>query len=169
MATGKLNRFWVLIVILLAVIIIFSSVVIWLRYIPNQPVEISLPKSQEWEGNIYIVGAVNNPGIYPFLSKDSIEMLIQTAGKTTSSANLNGLKLYIPEAGEEQEVQKIDINRAEVWLLEALPGIGEILAQRIVDYRRQNGPFHNIYDLLKVADIGDKTFNLIKDLITVTD
>jgi competence protein ComEA len=169
MATGKLDKFWALIVILLAVIIIFSSVVIWLRYIPSQPVEISLPKSQEWEGNIYIVGAVNNPGLYPFLSKDSIEMLIQTAGKTTSSANLNAFKLYIPEEGEEQEVQKIDINRAEVWLLEALPGIGETLAQRIVDYRRQNGPFQNTRDLLKVADIGEKTFNLIKDLITVTD
>ncbi len=169
MAAGKLNKLWILIIILLVVIIIVSSVVIWLRYIPDQPVEISLPESQEWEGSIYIVGAVNNPGLYSFLNEDSIEVLIQTAGNTTSNADLARLKLYIPELGEEQEVQKIDINRAEVWLLEALPGIGEKLAQRIVDYRQQNGPFHNTYDLLNVANIGNQTYNQIKDLITVAD
>ena len=169
MATGKLIKFWTVIIILLAVIIIVGSVIILLRYVPNQPVEISLPECQEWEGSIYIVGAVNNPGLYPFLNNDSIEVLIKTAGNTTGNANLNGIKLYIPGVGEEQEVQKIDINRAEVWLLEALPGIGETLARRIVDYRQQNGPFRNTYDLLSVADVGDKTYNKIKDLITVAD
>jgi len=71
--------------------------------------------------------------------------------------------------GEAQEPQKIDINRAEVWLLKALPGIGETLAQRIVDYRHQNGPFHNIRQLLQVAGIGTTTYEQIKHLITVAD
>jgi len=71
--------------------------------------------------------------------------------------------------GEEQEPQKIDINRAEVWLLKALPEIGETLAQRIVDYRQQNGPFHNIHDIVKVDGIGKATYEQIKDLITVAD
>ena len=71
--------------------------------------------------------------------------------------------------GEEQDSQKIDINRAEVWLLKALPGIGETLAQRIVDYRQKNGPFHNTKDLLKVTGIGNTTYEQIRDLITVAD
>ncbi len=71
--------------------------------------------------------------------------------------------------GEEQSPQKIDINRAEPWLLEALPGIGETLAQRIVDYRDDNGSFKRIEDLLKVSGIGEGTFENIKDFITVSD
>ena len=102
---------------------------------------------------------------------DSLEALIQAAGGTTSSADLSELKLklYILEMGEEQEPQKIDINRAEVWLLKALPGIGETLAQRIVDYRHQNGLFLNTNELLKVAGIGTTTYEQIEHLITVAD
>ncbi|MCK4388321.1 MAG: helix-hairpin-helix domain-containing protein, partial [Dehalococcoidia bacterium] len=58
---------------------------------------------------------------------------------------------------------------AEPWLLETLPGIGEVLAQRIVDYRSENGPFKRIEDLLKVSGIGEATFEKIKDYITVSD
>ncbi len=86
-----------------------------------------------------------------------------------SNANLSGLRLYIPSMGEEQEPQKIDINRAEVWLLKALPGIGETLAQRIVDYRQKNGPFRNTAELLKVAGIDSATYEKTKHLITVAD
>ena len=55
------------------------------------------------------------------------------------------------------------------WVLEALPGIGEVLTQRIVDYRSENGPFKRIEDLLKVSGIGEATFENIKDYITVSD
>ena len=78
-------------------------------------------------------------------------------------------ELYIPREGEEQSPQKIDINRAESWLLEALPGIGEVTAQAIVDYRNENGNFRRIEDLLKVSGIGPGTFEKIKDYITVSD
>lgn len=169
MAANKFNRFWMLATILLVAIIIIGGIVAWARYSPSQPVEISIPQSQEWQGEIYIDGAAANPGIYPLLAVDSLETLIQAAGGTTSNANLGGLKLYIPEVGEEPETQKIDINRAEVWLLEALPRIGETLAQRIVDYRQQNGPFHNTNELLKVAGIGTSTYEQIEHLITVAD
>ena len=54
-------------------------------------------------------------------------------------------------------------------MLEALPGIGELLAQRIVDYRSENGPFRRIEDLLKVSGIAPATFEKIKDYITVSD
>jgi len=152
------------------VIIVIGGIVAWLRYSPGEPLEISIPQSQDWQGNIYIGGGVTNPGIYPFTTSDSIGELIQAAGGTISNDDLGGLELYIPEEEEEeQEVQKININRAEVWLLEALPGIGETLAQRIVDYRQQNGPFHSIEELLKVEGIGGTRYEQIKDLITVAD
>jgi competence protein ComEA len=118
---------------------------------------------------MYIGGAVYAPGWYPLQPGDSIEALIRAAGGNTNSANLSGLELYIPLAGGKEGPQKIDINRAEAWLLEALPGIGETLAQRIIDYRQQNGPFNNTADLLKVPGIGTTTYDRIKDLITVGD
>ncbi len=169
MMTSKPNRFWTLITILLVVIIVTGGIVAGLKYSPGQPIEISPPPGQELVGRIYIGGNVTNPGFYPFTTSDSLEALIQAAGGTTSSANLSGLKLYIPGVGEGQEPQKVDINRAEVWLLEALPGIGETLAQRIVDYRRDNGLFHNTNELLKVAGIGTTTYEQIEHLITVAD
>ena len=169
MSASKLNRFWTLIIILLVVITVTGGIVAWSRYSPGKPVEISLPTGQEQQGMIYIGGNVTNPGLYPFTSGDSLETLIQAAGGTTGSANLSDVKLYIPGVGEGQEPQKVDINRAEVWLLEALPGIGETLAQRIVDYRRRNGPFQNIRQILKVAGIGSATYEQIKHLITVAD
>ena len=165
---SKLNRFWMLTAILLVAIIVIGGRLAWSRYSPDQPIEI-LPPAQEWQGRIYIGGNVTNPGFYPLTSGDSIEALIQAAGGTTGSANLSRLELYILEMGEEQEPQKIEINRAEVWLLRALPGIGETLAQRIVDYRQQNGPFRNTDELLKVEGIGATIYEQIKHLITVAD
>jgi len=59
--------------------------------------------------------------------------------------------------------------RAEPWLLEALPGIGETRVQDIVDYRNENGPFKRIEDLLQVKGIGEGTFEKTKDYITVSE
>ncbi len=169
MIASKLSRFWTLITVLLVAIIIIGGIVAWSRYSPGQPIEISMPQGQEWQGRVYIGGNITAPGFYPFTSGESIKDLIQAAGGATSSANLSVLTLYILGIGEKEEPQKIDINRAEVWLLKALPGIGETLAQRIIDYRQQNGPFHDTHELLKVAGIGTTTYDEIKDLITVAD
>lgn len=70
----------------------------------------------------------------------------------------------LPAAGG---AQRVDINRAEPWLLAALPEIGPTLAQRIVDYREKNGPFHSTSELMKVAGIGRDTFDTIKEMVTV--
>jgi len=123
MAADKLNRYWTLIIILLVVIIAIGGIIAWSRYSPSQPIKISIPSGQEWQGRIYVGGAVNNPGFYPIEAEDSLPDIIQAAGGTTSSANLSSLKIYIPRLGEEIQPQKIDLNRAEAWLLEALPGI----------------------------------------------
>ena len=118
---------------------------------------------------IYIGGAVNNPGFYPLADGDSLESLIQAAGSTIDGTDLSRIELHIAQAEEEETPQKIDINRAAAWLLEALPGIGEIRAQAITDYRRQNGLFHNISELTRVEGIGITTYEQIKYLITVAD
>ena len=169
MATNKFSKFWTLITILLAVTIIAGGIVVWSQH--DRPVEISIsnPSSQEQINRIYVGGAVTNPGFYPLRAGDSIEALIQAAGGTTSSADSSWLKLYVPAVGEEKLPQKVNINRAEAWLLEALPGIGEIRPQAIIDYRHQNGLFRNINELTKVEGIGITTCEKIKDLITVAD
>jgi competence protein ComEA len=169
MTTSKFNRLGTLISLILVAIIAISGIVVWSKYSGSQPIEISQSSSQELHGEIYIGGAVNNPGSYPLTVGDSIEALIQAAGGTTDNANFNQFKLYIPEVGEDEPPQKIDINRAEIWLLKALPEIGEVRAQAIVSYRCQDGPFHNINELIKVEGIGTTTYEQIKELITVAD
>ena len=165
----KINKLWALIIILLVAIIIAGGVIAWSKYSPSQPIEILIPPHAKLEGKVYASGAVNNPGLYPLTAEDSIGGIIQAAGGTTGSADLNRLRFHVPESGETYSPQKIDINRAEAWLLQALPGIGEIRAQAIIDYRRQNGPFHNINELTKVKGIGITTYEQIKHLITVAD
>jgi len=163
------NRYWALSIILLIAVIITGGIIAWSRYSPPQPIEISLPPSPEFQGEVYLGGAVSNPGLYPLKSGDSIEALIQAAGGTTDNADLAEVKLYIPGAGEKEEPQKIDLNRAEAWLLIALPEIGEVRAQAIIDYRQQNGAFQNITEITKVKGIGPSTYEQIKDLITVAE
>jgi len=169
MTTGKLNRFWTLITVLLIAVIVIGGIVAWSRYSQPQPIEISIPPGQEMQGEIYIGGAVNNPGFHPLKSEEGIEALIQAAGGTTDNADLTWLKLYIPRVGEKEQPQKIDLNRAEAWLLMVLPGIGESKAQAIIAYRQQIEPFRNITELTKVQGIGPAIYEQIKDLITVAD
>jgi len=169
MAAGKLNQFWVLITLLLIAVIVIGGIIAWSKYSPSHSIEISLPTSQEIQTEIYLGGEVVSPGFYTLKLGDSIEALIQAAGGTTDDADLTRLKLYIPQLGEEEPPQKIDINRAEAWLLEALPGIGESKAQAIIAYRQQHGGFRNITELTEVEGIGPAIYEQIKDLVTVAD
>jgi len=168
MMTGKL---WTVITIFLVAVIVVGGIAAWSRYSPNQPVAISiaeLPDQAPYD-EIYIGGAVVNPGFYPLVPGDSVAALIGAAGGTAASADLTELELLIFLVEEEPEAQKVNINRAELWLLEALPGIGETRAQAIIDYRQHNGSFHNINELTNVEGIGAATYEEIKHLITVAD
>ena len=169
MIASKFSKHQRLITILLVAITIISSMVAWSGCGKGQLIEISMPEPVIQEQMIYIGGAVINPGFYPLAAGDNLEALIQAAGGLTNSADLSRLKLYIPQAGGEESPQKIDINRAEAWLLEALPGIGEVRAQDILNYRTLNGPFSNTNELLKIKGIGTATYEQIKELITVAD
>ncbi|MEA3369382.1 MAG: ComEA family DNA-binding protein [Candidatus Ratteibacteria bacterium] len=67
----------------------------------------------------------------------------------------------------DSQSQLININQADASELAKLPGIGEILARRIVEYRRQFGSFQTKDEVKKVKAIGEKRFEKIKDLISV--
>lgn len=74
----------------------------------------------------------------------------------------------VTTTGVTQEViDKIDLSTATVEDLSKLPGIGEVIAQRILDYRRKNNGFQSVYDLLNIEGIGEKRFEEISDLVTV--
>ena len=167
MASDKLNKLWLLATFLLLIVIIVSGAVIFVKRDQRQPIIISAPAPSNFQSAIYIDGAVNSPGIYPLKESDSLISLIQASGGIAADADMSTIRLYVPVANETSRSQKIDINRAEAWLLQALPDIGETRAQAIIDYRRQNGPFRNIQDLTQVKGISNPTFEKIKDLITV--
>jgi competence protein ComEA len=61
----------------------------------------------------------------------------------------------------------VNINSASADQLTALPGIGPSYAQRIVEYREKNGPFKRVEDILNVRGIGEKTFEKIRERITI--
>ena len=104
----------------------------------------------------------------------------------------DGQKIYIPNKKDKNEAKvyitsesgnnvieegntseeggknkKVNINQATKSELETLPGIGEAMANRIIEYREQNGKFQKIDDLKNVKGIGEAKFNKIKELITI--
>jgi len=169
MSTGRFVSGWILIIIILVALIITGGIIIWMKHNQDLAIEISMIPEYELMGNIHIGGEVNNPGFYPLNSEDSIKNMLRIAGGTTSNADLSGLMLIVPSREKEQEAQRININKAESWLLEALPGIGETRAQAIIEYRQQKGMFRNIIELVNVEGIGNAIYEEIKHLITVAD
>jgi competence protein ComEA len=164
------DRFYLFITVFLVIAVIAGGVMLAVNHSKNQPMEIVLSQAAptEQSGEVYVGGAVANPGFYSLKEGDTISALLSDVG-IEPDADLSHIEIYIPQEGEGQVPQKIDINRAEPWLMEALSGIGETRAQAIVDYRNENGPFKRIEDLLKVKGIGKGTFDKIKDYITVSD
>jgi len=146
---------------------------------------------------VHVVGEVKNPGVYEMSLGDSVFHAIDKAGGAIEYADLTSINLAEKlKDGEKiivynkemlnsnvdvsekaiSENQKmyfksqsslININTASREELETLPGIGEVLAQRIIDYRRTNGYFKSIEEIKEVSGIGEKKFEAIKDLITV--
>ena len=75
----------------------------------------------------------------------------------------------LPSEPTQINVFPLDLNAATVEMLEALPGIGPVLARRIVEYRDLNGPFRSIGELTKVEGIGQKKLEDILELIFIQE
>ena len=170
-----LERYRAFIIVLLIAVILSGVAVFLYRQtsLPHSEEIAILPPSPEIY--VYVEGEVVNPGAYMLLTGDHVADAVEAAGGFTldadqGSANLaatlrDGEQIHIYKLGDIP--QKININTAEAWLLESLPGIGETLAQRIVDYRIANGYFQSIEDLKGVDGIGPAVFDKVKDKIAV--
>ncbi|MCX6811918.1 MAG: helix-hairpin-helix domain-containing protein [Candidatus Berkelbacteria bacterium] len=145
--------------------------------------------SNETEITIDIEGAVKNPGVYKLKNGSIIQDAINVAGGFNETADnelaskdinraeilKNNQKILIPfktqiqatpqTAGETTSI-KININTASLEQLDSLPGIGPVYAQRIFDYRKKK-PFSSIEEIMEIQGIGEKTFEKMKDQITI--
>jgi len=145
---------------------------------------------------VYVCGNVKNPGVYELLPGSRINDALILAGGALPGSDLNsinlaekisdGQKIYIPKMGEVQSQSslssstdgtaqetvsagegKININTATKEELKTLDRIGDKLAERIIEYRQNHGPFKSIEEIKNVNGIGEKIFESIKDFITV--
>ena len=135
-----------------------------------------------------VAGWVRRPGVYEFTEGARVIDAIDAAGGARPGALLQALNLAAPLAdgtqilvpGEGQEGVAppsvtggavagglINVNTAAATELEELPGVGEVIAQAIVDYRTENGPFASVDQLVDVSGIGDATLENIRELVTV--
>lgn len=129
------------------------------------------------DNNLYTVsisGAVSKPGTYTVNKGDNLGYLVTLAGGLLENAdpstyNLSALlknnaSYYIGEVSQQGK-EKVSINTANIALLDTLPGIGTVIAKRIVTYRSSEGNFLSLEDIKNVNGIGDALFEQIKDLI----
>lgn len=146
--------------------------------------------SEEDGGSIvvHVAGAVVSPGVFELREGERLSAAIEAAGGLRDDAAQEGINLarvlidgeqiVVPtqesydaepffSEGTEHASAKININTALVAELTLLPGIGEVMAERIVKQRESSGPFSMIDDIKQVSGIGDKKFEQIADLICV--
>lgn len=140
---------------------------------------------------VEVRGEVVRPGVYTLPEDGRVGQLVEMSGGVTGGADLgrvnlarrltDGEQVVIPskatatpagnpvaDAGRPGETgHLVDVNTATAAELETLPGIGEVLAERIVAYRDANGPFLRVEDLTEVEGISDGLVEDLRDSITV--
>lgn len=155
-------------------------------YFANTNMEETENKTQDVY--VHIDGEVVKPGIYKLTNNDRINDALQLAGGATDKAFLKDvnlakkledeMKIYIPskednlsnnisnESKISNSTGKININTATKDELKTLPGIGDGRADEIIRFRESKG-FSKIEDIKNISGIGDKTYEKLKDLISV--
>jgi len=144
---------------------------------------------------VHIAGQVENEGIIELPFNSRVNDAVREAGGLTAEADLSsvnladilndGQKIYIPSkdevnngynieifgnynySNEFMEVGKVNINTANQSDFETLPGIGPSTALKIINYRKENGNFSNIDEIMNVPGIGQAKYDGIKDIIIV--
>lgn len=158
------------------------------RSLGDQPQTVALsPTAAAVESAVYvhIHGEVVAPGIYRLGSDARVVDVIAAAGGLTTDADdsavnlarlvVDGEQLRVPAVGEEAAPQsgaptadgRVALNSADAAALETLPGIGPALAERIISWRSEHGPFRAVEDLLGVPGIGDKVLAGLRDQVTL--
>lgn len=140
-----------------------SEIVVYVSGQVKTPAVVTL----EDNGNLRIIDAVNAVGGMTELADTEIVNL---------AANLtDGQHIHIPTkdiffrelAAQNNSGDLININTADEKELQKIKGVGPSIAGRIIDYRENNGAFKSIDEIKKVRGIGDKTFEKMKDSITI--
>ncbi|MGC8878352.1 MAG: helix-hairpin-helix domain-containing protein [Anaerolineae bacterium] len=140
---------------------------------------------------VYVTGAVQHPDVYELPASSVVKDALIAAGGATTDADLERINLaqavhdeqhiHVPRVGEptvqpteegnktipEVPHGRININTATAEELTNLPGIGPVLAERIVAWRATHGPFGHIAEIKQVAGIGDALFARIQPYITI--
>ena len=138
---------------------------------------------------IDIGGCVYNPGVYKVKAGTRLFEVIEKAGGLTDDADIDSINraeevydgqkiiIYSVESDEEHGGLAVspqqdsdgrrNIKTADSLRLQEIPGVGPTTAQKIIDYRESNGKYKSIEDIKNVSGIGDKTFENLKDYITV--
>ena len=179
----RLKRQWLIICGLAAVIIVGSFWGHWQKAAaPERTTGLvpAVPAAEAGRPVVYVGGAVAKPGVYTLAPASRVADAVAAAGgfipgADTARVNLaqavsDGMQVYVPaarSAGAPAFAAKININTAGREELEKLPGIGPVLALRIIDYRLAHGPFRDLGDIKRVSGIGESKFNQIKDKIAL--
>ena len=151
--------------------------------------EVNPPQSHLY---VDIGGEVMKPGVYEVSEGTRLFEVIDKAGGLTEDADIDGInraetvqdgqKIMIGRQGENPNENredysantvtdtgegKVNINTADAAALQTIPGIGPSKADRIIEYRESEGKFNEIDDIKNISGIGNKTFESIKEYITV--
>lgn len=131
---------------------------------------------------VYVAGAVVNPGVYPLPADARWIDAIEVAGGLTADADETAINMarrvadeddiIVPAVGDAAqppgaEVGPVNLNTATLDDLEALPGIGEVRAEAIINSRTEDGPFTQIEDLLLRELIPGAVYEEIAAMVTV--
>jgi competence protein ComEA len=131
-----------------------------------------------------VVGAVRRPGLYRLPDGSRVADAVSRAGGATRRADLSlvnlaapladGLQVVVPRrqsgssgaaGGSTTPVGPVHLNTATLEQLDALPGVGPVTAQKILDYRQKNGAFTSVDDLDAIPGIGPARLDTLRDLV----
>ncbi|WP_303868130.1 helix-hairpin-helix domain-containing protein [Acetobacterium wieringae] len=140
-------------------------------------------QSDQAQMMVHITGAVNQPGVVSLNQGARLIEAIELVGGLTETADVDSLnlarkiqdeeKIHIPVIGEvsattvSSENDKININTASLEELKSLPGVGDVIAQGIIDYREKHGGFKQLEELKNVNRIGDKVYDGLSESIVI--
>jgi competence protein ComEA len=135
--------------------------------------------------SVHVSGWVVHPGVVEIPVGSIVADAVTAAGGARSGAGLDAINLAAPVLAGDQVVVPgpgdaavtapapgasdgpISLNRADATQLQNLPGVGPVLAERIIAYREVNGPFQTVEDLLDVPGIGEAKLAAMRDLVSV--